>query len=133
MMNHVPEKLHGFTLIEMLVTVTILAILASAVFPLAHIATQRSKETQLRQALLDLRSAIDGYKRAADTGHIVLKTGDSGYPPRLGALVDGVDDAKPPLVNGAFKPGKLYFLRRIPDDPMSDDTDAQATSVCGPA
>lgn len=111
----------GFTLIEMLVTVVIVAILASAVFPLTHLARKREKETQLRQRLHEIRSAIDTYKRAADSGHIVLKSGESGYPPTLLVLMAGVDDAKPATVNGMLKPGKLYFLRHIPRDPFAED------------
>lgn len=115
------RRAHGFTLVEMLVTVVIVAILASAVFPLTHMAMRRQKEAQLRQALHDIRVAIDAYKRAADTGHILLKSDQSGFPPTLDALVDGVADAKPPTMDGSTKPRKLYFLRRLPRDPFNED------------
>jgi general secretion pathway protein G len=90
----------GFTLVEMLVTVVIVAVLASAVFPLTHLAHKRNKETQLRNRLEQIRSAIDAYKRAADNGRIVLKSGESGYPPNLQVLMDGVEDAKPGPITG---------------------------------
>lgn len=121
----------GFTLVEMLVTVAIVAILASAVFPLTHLAFKRTKETQLRQALHEIRSAIDAYKRAADSGHIVLKTEDSGYPPTLLALMQGIEDAKPPKVNGTRQPGKLYFLRQVPRDPMAEDLELAPQDTWG--
>jgi len=96
-----PGSNRGFTLVEMLVTVVIVAVLASAVFPLTHLAHKRNKETQLRNRLEQIRSAIDAYKRAADGGHIILKSGDSGYPPNLQVLMDGVVDAKPGPTAGA--------------------------------
>ena len=104
----------GFTLIELLVTVAILGVLAAAAFPLAELAVRRSAEMELRTALRQLRGALDAYKRATDEGHIPRLTGESGYPPSLGVLVEGVTDAKSP--RGA----KLYFLRRLPRDPMAD-------------
>jgi general secretion pathway protein G len=115
----------------MLVTVVIVAILASAVFPLTHLVRKRAKETQLRQALHEIRTAIDAYKRAADSGHIVLKSGDSGYPPTLLTLMAGVDDSKPPTVDGMLKPGKIYFLRHIPRDPMSEDLEIAPMDTWG--
>ena len=121
----------GFTLIEMLVTVVIVAVLASAVFPLTHLAHRRAKEAQLRQALHEIRAAIDAYKRAADSGHIGIKSGESGYPPTLSALVIGVDDNKPPTVDGMIKPGKIYFLRRIPRDPMEEDLELEPQDTWG--
>lgn len=121
----------GFTLVEMLVTVIIVATLASIVFPLTHLVTKRTKETQLRRALHEIRSAIDAYKRAAETGHIVLKAGDSGYPPSLLALMQGVEDAKPPTVDGTLKPGKLYFLRHIPRDPLAEETELAPQDTWG--
>jgi len=128
----------GFTLIELLMTVLIIAVLASVALPLTHLAAQRSKEAQLRDALHQIREGIDAYKRAADSGHIVLTSGESGYPPSLEVLVSGVVDAKPdgPSVPGAIdaavSPGaKLYFLRRIPRDPMNEELDVPAADTWG--
>jgi general secretion pathway protein G len=104
----------GFTLIELLVTVAIVATLASVALPLAEITAQRGRETDLRRALREIRDALDAYKRAADEGRIVRSPDQSGYPPSLAMLVEGVPDAKSPA--GA----KLYFLRRVPADPMHD-------------
>jgi general secretion pathway protein G len=105
----------GFTFVEMLVVVALVAILASAVMPLARVATQRQREIELRRNLRDIRTAIDRYKDAADQGQIAatkVKLGSEGYPPDLEILVVGVDAA------GASD-RKLKFLRRIPIDPMT--------------
>lgn len=102
----------GFTLIELVVTVTIVALLASVAMPLAEATVQRNREQDLRRSLREIREAIDAYKLAADEGRIERKADASGYPERLEVLVEGVPDKKDP------KGGKLYFLRRIPADPM---------------
>lgn len=105
-------KDEGFTLIELIVTVTIVAVLASAVVPMLQMTYQRSKENQLRADLRQIRSAIDAYKKAADEGRIKKNIDETGYPPNLESLVDGVLDEKD------VNKGKLKFLRRIPIDPM---------------
>lgn len=108
-----PERARGFTLIEMLVVLAMLGVLASAARPLLELSVQRSREHELRQALRQLRDGIDAYKRAADAGHILQSPEDSGYPPRLQLLVEGVRDAKSPAER------RLYFLRRLPRDPFA--------------
>ena len=105
----------GFTLIELMVTLTILALLASVALPLAELGVQRSKESELRETLRQVRGAIDAYKRAADDGRIERSADASGYPPSLAALAEGVEDKK--KTDGS----KLYFLRRVPRDPMSGE------------
>jgi general secretion pathway protein G len=104
----------GFTLIELLVTVVIVAILASVVMPLSALSQQRVKEYELRQNLREIRTAIDAYKQAVDEGRIARSLDQSGYPPKLSALADGVIDVKSP------KSKKIYFLRRIPRDPFAE-------------
>ena len=106
-------KARGFTLIELLITVAIVALLASVALPLAEVTVQRNKEKDLRHALREIRGALDAYKRAADEGSIERPADASGYPPTLTALVEGVADKK--KTDGS----KLYFLRRIPADPLS--------------
>jgi general secretion pathway protein G len=113
---------HGFTLIELVITVAIVAILASVAVPLTELAVQRGKEQELRSALRQIREAIDAYKQAADEGRIEKKADASGYPPDLADLVKGVEDIKKP-----DKP-RIYFLRRLPRDPFAtDDVKAEAT------
>ena len=106
---------NGFTLIELVLTVAILALLASIALPLAEVHVQRTKEQELRVALREIRIAIDAYKRASDDGVIARSIDRTGYPPKLEALVEGVEDQRKP-----DKP-KIYFLRRLPRDPISGE------------
>ncbi len=101
----------GFTLIELVVTVAIVAVLASVVTPMLQMTYQRSKEVELRANLRQIREAIDAYKKAADEGRIKKNIDETGYPPNLEILVEGVVDEKDVNKN------KLKFLRRIPTDP----------------
>lgn len=103
----------GFTLIELMVTVTLMALLASAVVPFMQISSQRIKEQELRLVLREIRSAIDAYKKAADEGRVERTAEESGYPPTLAVLVEGVIDIKDPQSR------KIYFLRRLPRDPLA--------------
>ena len=106
----------GFTIIELVITVGIISLLATAAVPSAQLMYQRERESELRASLRTIRAAIDAYKRAADSGRIKKELDKSGYPPNLQMLVDGVDDA------GSAKEGvKIYFLRRLPRDPFTSD------------
>lgn len=105
----------GFTLIELVVTLAIVALLASLALPLAEVTVQRNKERELRLALRQLREAIDAYKRAGDEGRIEKKADKSGFPPTLEVLAEGVKDAK------STKDEKIYFLRRVPRDPLTGE------------
>lgn len=107
----------GYTFVELLVVTALLAILASAVMPMARVATQRQREIELRRALREMRTAIDRFKDAADQGLISntdLEARNEGYPPDLDVLVEGMPAAADPLGRR-----KLKFLRRVPIDPMT--------------
>jgi general secretion pathway protein G len=120
----------GFTLVEMLVTLTVLAILASAIVPIAKTALQREKELELRRDLRQLREAIDVYKKLADEKKLESEEDGEGYPPDLETLVKGVEieeadpEARTEGRTGSGAKKKLVrFLRRIPRDPMTGSTD----------
>jgi general secretion pathway protein G len=115
----------GFTLIELVVVIAIVAILATGLVPLAELANQRSKEQELHAALRDLRTAIDAYKQAADEGRVERKADETGYPRSLDDLAAGVANAKDPEKH------KIYFLRRIPRDPFFPDPEVPAQKTWG--
>ncbi len=103
----------GLTLMELIIVVTMLAILASAAVPVAKFQVKRTKERELRRDLWEMRDAIDKYKDVADKGLIQTKADSINYPPDLQTLVDGVD----------VQTKKMRFLRKIPTDPMTGNTD----------
>ncbi len=103
----------GVTLTELIIVVTILAILATAAIPAVKFEVKRTKERELRADLWEMRRAIDMYKDVADLGGIQTKADSNNYPPDLQTLVNGVD----------VKDKKMRFLREIPVDPMTGNTD----------
>jgi len=103
----------GLTLVELIITVAIVAILAAAAVPIARFQVRREKERELRRDLWEMRDAIDRYRDAAEKGAFQTKADSMNYPPDLQTLVDGVD----------VQTKKVRFLRRIPTDPMTNSTD----------
>jgi general secretion pathway protein G len=114
----------GFTLVELIVALTILSILAWSALPLGKIAIQREKEVELRRDLRIIREAIDAYKKLSDEKKIEVKEDTEGYPPTLEVLVKGAEVQGQEQTGGKSK-GKrtVKFLRRIPRDPMTDSLD----------
>jgi len=120
-----PRPQAGFTLIELVVTVAIIAVLASGLFPLVELSAKRAKEQELRSSLREIRQAIDAYKQAVDEGRIAKDATKSGYPPTLEDLVEGVTDQRSPTGQ------QLYFLRRLPRDPFANDGTVEPAQTWG--
>lgn len=101
----------GLSLIELVVTMTILGILAAGVVPLTRMTAQRTKEIELRRNLRTIRTAIDDYKRKFDKMPEGPKKTGAGYPKDLQELLDGREF-------GDAKGVKIKFLRRKIYDPF---------------
>ena len=108
----------GLTLLELIVSCTILTILASMAIPIARYTALRERENELQRDLLSMREAIDRFKDLADHGQIRVDALAGGYPPDLETLVKGV-----PLTSLTGGSKTIHFLRRIPVDPMTGNTD----------
>jgi general secretion pathway protein G len=106
------RSMAGFTMVEMAVVATMIAILAAMAVPVARYSVRRQKELELRHQLRTMRDALDKYKQLSDAGLIPLEVAGEGYPPDMDTLVKGVT-----LVGQVAK--KQRFLRRIPIDPMT--------------
>ena len=109
----------GVTLVELIVVISIIALLATAAVPVTRWQIKRTKERELRAALWEMRGAIDKYKDAADRGAFQTKVDSFNYPPDLETLIDGVD----------VQTKKVRFLRKIPKDPMTGETDWQLRAM----
>ena len=118
-------RARGFTLIELVMTIAIIGLLTGAAMPLVQLTAQRAKENELHDSLRVLRTAIDAYKFAADRGRIRRELNDSGYPPTLQVLVDGVEDMT------SENKVMLYFLRHVPRDPFFPDPAVAAADTWG--
>jgi general secretion pathway protein G len=115
----------GFTLIELLVALVLLALLMTAASPLMQLTAQRNKEQELKNALWQIRDAIDAYKQASDDGLIKKSVDQSGYPATLKLLVSGVENVQD------AKKRKIYFMRNIPRDPFATDATVSAEETWG--
>lgn len=115
----------GFTLIELVVTMAIVGILASIAMPLAEVSMQRTRESELRSALRQIREGLDAYKRAVEEGRVQRRADGTPYPRALEELAGGVEDAKSPAA------AKIFFLRRLPRDPFSSRGDVAAADTWG--
>jgi general secretion pathway protein G len=113
----------GFTLLEIIIVITILSVLTAAAIPMVRNTVRRERESELRVALRQIRQAIDRYKLYNDQSNgaaipIEWKT-QSGYPKELKLLVEGFVPAN---VVGTSE-NRVRFLRRLPIDPMTGSTD----------
>ncbi len=108
-------KVRGFSLLELVITMAILAVLAAAALPMSENAVKRRQELELREALRTIRSAIDAWKddfdQAVASKKIIPSINDTGYPESLEQLIEGNDW-------GGLYPYRRKYLRRIPVDPF---------------
>jgi general secretion pathway protein G len=102
----------GLTLVELLITLTILSVLASLILPMAQMTNRRVKEIELRRNLREIRMKLDEFKRDYDLLVKVKVVGKNGYPETLQQLVEGYDF-------GTIDKTKRKYLRRIPRDPFN--------------
>jgi len=119
------RRQQGLTLLELLITLAILALLASAVLPMAEVTVKRNKEIELRRNLRTIRTAIDEYKddydRAIAENKIFATQGESGYPKELKELKEANDW-------GGMLERPRPYLRFIPRDPFAPtDVPAEET------
>ncbi|MDP1524974.1 MAG: type II secretion system protein [Rhodocyclaceae bacterium] len=114
----------GFSLIELMVSLALIALFATLAQPLHELTVRRTQESELRDALRQIRVALDTYRQASEEGRILVQSGASGYPRSLDLLVSGVKDARDPSA------APIHFLRRIPRDPFAAP-DVKATASWG--
>jgi len=115
----------GFTLLELIITLAIIAILAAGTIPVARNMIKREKEMELRRNLREIRKAIDSYNIACNAqlvGQLDRKVDDECYPPTLEILVEGIH---PPNKGDST----IRFLRRIPRDPFTGKTEWGQRSI----
>lgn len=120
-----PAAGQGFSFVELMASLAIMAALLLIAVPSAQTVVQRHRESELRNALAAIRGAIDDYKEAVEKGRVATELGDSGYPPDLAVLVEGVEDQRDP------EAGRIYFLRRLPADPFYSGAKVPAAQTWG--
>ena len=127
-------KEDGLTLLEVLVTMTIVVILASVAMPLSKVSMKRTKEIELRQHLRTMRSAIDLFKlewnRDGDVliGPVCVKnrlsckdvTSPYGYPKSFDMLLGVKLTGEEATIRGTTM---RRYLRVIPADPLTGKPD----------
>jgi general secretion pathway protein G len=118
----------GFTLIELLITLAMVGLVAMVSLPLVEVTSTRAKEAELRQALRTIRTALDAYKAATDSGVLPKVAGESGYPPSLEVLTQALDMANKRDLGSATTDAsqRIVILRRLPRDPFFPDPQVPA-------
>ena len=117
--SKIQNRSYGFTLLEIIIVITILSVLTAAAIPMVRNTVRRERESELRLALRTIRQAIDRYKLYNDQSNgaaipIEWKT-QSGYPKELKLLVDGFTPANVVGTSDA----RIRFIRRLPIDPTT--------------
>lgn len=117
-MINLQPKNAGFTFVEVLVSLVLLALLASVVIPVSDLVSRQAKERELKNSLLEIRKALDAYKEASEKNEIpkAYQT-QSGYPPNL-KILEGI-----PLEENKQGTTHRRFIRKIPTDPFTTQKD----------
>ena len=112
----------GFSLLELIITLGIMAILVGALIPITRQTIKREKEVELKRALRDIRQAIDRYHYDCDVLRLYTPNNldrdakeDECYPKSLDILVEGIRPDNGPAASLTRK----KYLRRIPKDPFT--------------
>ena len=111
----------GLTLVELVSCSAIILILAGMAIPVANTWVKRRKEIELRQALREIRTAIDRFQYDVERnpgmrGTQMNATNEEGYPEKLEWLYEGYDV-------GDAVGTKVKYLRRLPKDPITGKDD----------
>ena len=80
----------GFSLVELVITVGVMAILTLGVIPLVQVSVKRQKEQQLHEALRQVREAIDQFHREALAGaqmQVNQQTGQNNQQNQTGSIL----------------------------------------------
>ena len=105
------------TLVELIVSFTIMLILTCMAVPMARYKVRVERERTLRHALREMRAAIDKYKDICDQGYFGQPKADTHcWPETLEILVEGQKLNTP---DGK----KMKFLRVVPRDPFTRTTE----------
>ena len=130
-MRHATQRAdeRGFTLIELLITLAIVGLLAMTSLPLYEVTARRQKESELRESLRIIRSGLDAYKAAVDSGALKKEAGQSGYPPTLEILTESLLRADAADPNGTDAASRIVILRRLPRDPFFTDAQVPAAQT----
>jgi len=125
------SRLHGFTFVELVITLALVGLVATVSLPLYEVTSTRYKEAELRHALRTIRDGLDAYKAAVDAGSLTKKAGDSGYPPSLESLTEPLDVAgkRDSGFASTDTPQRIVILRQLPRDPFFPTHDVPAAQT----
>jgi len=113
--NRTPRRTAtGLTFIELLISVTVLGILAGVAMPLVQVSVTRTKELELRRTLRKVREGIDQFKAEYDKARANARDARTDLKKRV-----SVDRTGYPLTLDELVETKI--LRRIPRDPMTPE------------
>jgi general secretion pathway protein G len=104
----------GLTMIELLVTISILGILAGVAMPLAQTTATRTRELELRRNVRKIREGLDQFKTEYDKAKANAADARQEFKKKV-----SVDRSGYPLTLEEMVETKI--LRRVPPDPMTPD------------